>query len=214
MFGSVLVTPTLLDSFEFAANAPYDWKASSMKDFIGKIKREKIDYPAWVGKGMDFEDTVYRVCKTSTAQEIKTQGSDNFRKVTAACYGGTFQNKLKKNLKIGEHKAFFFGYTDVDFINTTKDIKTCLKWKTKSKYLNKNQHKMYLWMNEKTHFEYIVAEWENQTSDIVKSVHIIPYTNPGSDVLEKDIVERTKALFEFIHSKNLWEDYYYTFSKN
>jgi hypothetical protein len=216
MFGSVLVTATLLDAFEFAVNAPPSWQVRADKGFISKIKREKATYPIWVDAGMQFEDTVYRVCESSeTKEQALEHGSDMFKEVVAQCYGGSFQNKLSKNLQIGDNKAFFFGFTDVDFDDKTIDLKTCIKWKNEAKYLNKAQHKLYLWMNGKPNFEYVVTEWADQElCNTIKSNHIIKYTSPGTKALEGEIVRRTQAMFEYIHSEGLWEDYYFTFSKN
>lgn len=216
MYGSLLVTATLLDAIEFAISAPPSWRQRAEAGVVSKIKREDAAYPAWVGAGMKFEDTVYRVCNTSDSlRESQGYGSDKFKEVVAQCYGGTFQNKLSKNLKIGENKAFFFGYTDVDFPKKTIDLKTCIKWKNEQKYLNKMQHKLYLWMNGKPEFEYIVTEWTDEnTCDTIKSNHTIPYISPGVDVLEKEIVRRTQCMFDYIHAEDLWEDYFYTFSKN
>ncbi len=216
MFGQLLVTATLMDSYDFAISAPPSWKTSAMNDFVGKIRRDKVDYPSWVAKGQDFEDNIYAVCTYSkTKGEALSKGSKHFQHVVAECYGGTFQNKLQKKLTIGEDECFFFGYTDVDFPGTTKDIKTCLKWKNAAKYLGKNQHKVYLWMNDKEKFEYVVVEWTDpDNSNDINSVHTIPYLNPGSDILEMMIIAKTKEMFEFIRKQNLWNDYYYTFSKN
>lgn len=216
MFGNVLVTATLLDSFEFAVNAPPSWRHTADKGFIQKIKREKAEYPYWVQKGMDFEDAVYKVCKGSKSlQDSLVHGSDKFKEVVTHCYGGSFQNKLTKNLTIGQHKCFYFGYTDVDFPKETIDLKTCVKWKGRANYLNKAQHKLYLWMNGKPGFRYIVSEWKDaENTNEIKSNHVIEYTSPGVEVLEEEIVSRTQAMFDYIQAQGLWEDYYFTFSKN
>lgn len=215
MYGSVLVTASLLDSMDFAVSCPPTWKDRAIKDFIGKIRREKVTYPEWVDAGEAFEDTVYRVCTHApSVEEAEAKGSANFAKVAKLCYGGSFQNKLQKNLKIGDTKCFFFGYTDVDFRQLTIDIKTCLEWKGPNKYLNKSQHKLYLWMNNKPAFKYTVVEWADETYTTIQSVNIIDYISPGSADLEQYIISKTEELHEFIRSMDLWEDYFYTFSKN
>lgn len=216
MFGNVLVTPSLLDSFKFATTCPPSWKDSAMKDFIGKIRREEVTYPDWVNKGLDFEDTVYAKCREAATPEDITEGSECFQRVARECHGGTFQNKLKKNLVVGNHKAFFFGYSDVEKPDLTIDVKTCKAWKGDQKYLNGSQHYMYLWMNGKNMFKYLVAEWvsEDPTDFRINSVNEVTFAAPSVETLEKEIVRRTQDLFDFIYAENLWEDYYYTFSKN
>jgi len=214
MYGKLLVTATLLDSFDFASSAPPSWKARAMMDFVSKIRREQIDFPAWVHKGEDLEAQVQAVCNTAKSRDDLKVGSDNFQKVTNACYGGTFQNKLKLTMEIDGTKCFFFGYSDVEKKDTTIDIKTCLAWKTKSKYLNKSQHLIYLMINGNAKFEYVVVEWEDENLPDIKSVHIIPYNSPGKDILKRMIAERVTNMFGFIRQNNLWQDYFHIFSKN
>lgn len=216
MFGKVLVTATLLDSMDFAKSAPPAWKESGMRDFVAKIKREPITYPDWVQKGMDFEAHIYDTCRrANNAADVLNQGSDNFKKVASECYGARFQCKLQGDIEVGSEKVFLFGFSDAETPNLTIDLKTCLKWKGERKYLDKNQHKMYLYLNKKPAFRYIVAEWKDpDNSNEINSVHSVDYTNPGHAALEGYMIDKIAELFEFIRSQDLWNDYYYTFSKN
>ena len=216
MYGSVLVTPTLIDAMDWAKSAPPSWKDRAVKDFVTKIKRETVDYPDWVQWGMDFENTVYNVCNGSTTiDQLNGKGSDLFQDVCKQCFGGSFQNKLSKKLEVMGEKCFFFGYTDVDFPDKTIDIKTTIDFKGADKYLGKSQHKMYLWMNGKPHFEYLIVEWKAaEAPPEIRQIYTVKYENPGNDDLERWIKFKTGKLFEFIHEQNLWDEYYYTFSKN
>ena len=113
MYNQCLVTPTILDSYEFAKNAPQSWKEKAETGFLAKLRREKVDYPAWVSKGQDFEDTVYRVCNAHRNNFEITQGSDEFRQICGKCVGGVFQKKISKKAKIDGEDVFFFGYMEV-----------------------------------------------------------------------------------------------------
>lgn len=213
MFGQCLVTPTILDSYEFAISAPPSWKSRAENGFLAKLRREKETYPAWVQRGNDFEDTVYRVCNAHYKLPIDT-GSDLFKAVCTRCHGGMFQQKLKKLVKIDEHDVMFFGYSDVTFPNKTIDLKTTLNYKGQTKYLGGHQHLIYSWIRKVPEFEYVIVEWENEQTDKLKSVHIVEYTAPPADVLEKIIIDRVKAFFSFLEEQSLWLDYYTVFSKN
>ena len=228
MYNQCLVTATLLDSFDFAMSAPNSptkddpkitWKQRGMKDFVGKIRREKVEYPSWVGMGMDFENVVYDKCRSSrTIEDATDEGSEAFKAVVKEVYGGVFQNKLKRVLHIGSHKAFLFGFSDVEKDNLTIDIKTCKDWKGPQKYLDKAQHEMYLYMNGKDNFKYVVAEWDKDGNGNpikpAKNVYTVDYINPGENVLEKRLTEKIEKMWDYLVKENLWDDYWFTFSKN
>jgi len=216
MYNNVLITPTLLNSYEFAINAPPSWKARAMNDFVAKLRREKVDYPAWVQKGIAFEDTVYRVCEKAKVSRMKTItiGSENFQKVANACLGGDFQVVAKKNLEIDKLPVLFYNKFDVSFDDRIKDIKTTLNWKGKQKYLKGWQHKLYLWTVNKFHFDYVVAVWESEHSDTIQEVHTIPYKITSMEDVEDEIIKGVQEMFQFLKDNNLYDDYYYTFSKN
>jgi len=228
MFNQCLVTSTLLDSFDFLMSAPNSpikgqqertWKQQAKIDFFGKIRREKVTYPDWVNMGMDFENVVYEVCRENRSLDDATEaGSEEFKQVIREVHGGLFQNKLKKTIKVGSHDAFLFGFSDVEKPNLTIDIKTCKEWKGPQKYLDKAQHEMYLLMNGKDNFKYVVAEWKRDMSGnpikAINSVNIVDYRNPGENVLQKRITEKIEKMWDYIVSENLWDDYWFTFSKN
>ena len=215
MHGNLLVTATLLDSFEFAIGAPPSWRERAESGFISLIRREKKGSPAWVSAGQGFEDAVTRVCNRSESrEEALSFGSESFSKVVDKCYGGIFRQKLSRIITVDEHNCFLFGYSDVEQPGLTIDIKTCLKWKGPLKYLKKNQHKVYLYINGKPEFEYIVAEWADDTTKTIKSVNFVPYKNPGSAILELELSGRIRCMIQYIQEQGLWLDYYQTFSKN
>ena len=218
MYGNLLVTPTILDSYEFAVNAPPSWKVRAEEGFLAKLRREHVDYPAWVKKGQDFEDTVVRVCyvhyKSTVQREPLTQGSELFREVCGRCIGGNFQEKLSKKFKVAGEDAFFFGFADVTFPTITLDIKTTLNYKGPAKYLNGHQHLIYSWIREVLDFEYIIVQWESETANTIQAVHYTGYTAPSMEHLETKIVEKVTSFFDYLKANNLWLDYYQTFSKN
>lgn len=213
MYGQCLITPTLLDAYEFAISAPHNWQAKAKAGLLAKIRREAETYPDWVKRGKDFEDTVTRVCK-SNPNSVITQGSDHFNRVCNLCQGGTFQEKLCKSEVIDSQKVYLFGFADVTFPERIVDIKTTLGYKGEAKYLKGNQHLIYCYIKRVPKFKYVVAEWLSETDDIVKAVHEIDYEVTDFNKLEKTITDRIVNFFEYLRAKGLWLDYYQTFSKN
>ncbi len=218
MFGQCLVTPTLLDSYEFMMDAPASWSARAEQGFLVKLRREKVDYPAWVSKGQDFEDTVYRVCNAHYKDRFEDdpikQGSELFQNVCMQCIGGTFQQKLTKKAEIAGEKVYFFGYSDVNFKALTLDLKTTLKYKGPQKYLKGHQHLIYSWIRQVPKFQYLIAQWENEESNAIQAVHTVDYEAPSMDVLEEKITAKVEEFFTYLKANDLWLDYYHTFSKN
>lgn len=214
MYGQCLITPTILDSYEFAISAPSSWKARAEEGFLAKLRREKVDYPAWVGKGLDFEDTVYRVCGAHHNKATVKRGSELFQKVCGKCIGGTFQQKLSKKLNIDGQKVFFFGYTDVTFPDLTIDLKTTLNYKGPMKYLNGHQHLIYSWIRQVPHFQYLIAQWESEEATTLQAIHEVDYEVTNMGELENKIVDKVQQFFDYLRDNDLWLDYYNTFSKN
>lgn len=219
MKNNVLITPTLLDKFEFVKNAPPSWKERAYISFVQMIRREPGDFPLWIKKGIEFEDAIYAQCtKASKLNKMTVDvGSPHFQTVANDCLGGAFQEVLQKDIEVDGESVHFYGKTDVSFPHIIKDIKTTLKWKGQDKYLKGFQHKIYMWISGVDKFEYVVVVWEDEKSDKIRAVHRALY-NPFSfgvkPDLEYDILEAVRELFKYLRANNLWDDYYHAFSKN
>ena len=218
----VLITPTLLDSFDFAMYAPKSWKQRAMNDFIGKIKREKGTFPGWVQKGIDFEDEVYKVCdyvdRKHPGEKVEI-GSPEFQQIANACLGGDFQRVFKRSLEVktpaGDYvEVLFYNKCDVVLSEKIIDIKTTMNYRCAQKYLDKWQHKMYCWASGIDDFEYIVAEWKDEDSVEINAVHTIEYKSPDEKIVEADILNAVDRLFHYLQANQLWTEYYNIFSNN
>lgn len=214
MRNQLLVTPTLLDSYDFVQTAPPTWKSRAKASFVATLKREPYKMSAAAKAGIAFEHTVYRACRQHRGDGPITLGSKHFQTVANECYGGRFQVVLKGNVQHNNKDIFLYGKTDVDFPDCIKDLKTTGNWKGADNYLKKWQHKLYLLMSGKPNFKYIVVEWQDENRCVIEDAHIFGYTNPGNDDLLKDLYEAVDKLHNYLHKENLWEDYYFTFSKN
>lgn len=216
MYGQCLLTPTILDSYEFLKNAPYTWKERAEVGFLAKLRREHVDYPAWVSKGQAFEDAVVKVCNAHNNSEPITVGSEHFQTVCNKVYNGKFQQKLMKKVDLDGEKVFFFGFCDVLFPKRKLiiDIKTTLNYKGPSKYLSGHQHLVYTHLTEIPEFEYLIAQWESEDSNTIQAVHSVEYKVDNFENLQKELYDKVLEFFTYLRDNNLWLDYYHTFSKN
>jgi len=214
----LLVTTSLLDSFEFAMNAPPSWKSRAMADLTGKVRREKMDFPDWVKKGIAFEDTVYRVCRKAKylGKNEVTSGSDIFNELSTMCIGGAFQEVYKIITEVNGNYVEIYTKHDVNMPDRIFDIKTTLRWRGEDKYLKGWQHKVYTVAAKKAIFVYLVVTWEDTYSDKLKSFDIVPYYNELDSHPEKlkEIQNAISEMSLFFQNNGLWLDYCNVFSRN
>lgn len=213
--GTLLVTPTLFDSLDFARTAPSSWRKKAYEDLVKKIRRERGTFPDWVLKGSKFEDAVYAKIQGSFFDDspIDTE-SKAFAHVCEQCAGGQFQTTHKRVLNVDGLDYLIYGKLDVEMPTEIIDIKTTLNYKGPQKYLSKWQHKMYCWLTGVTQFKYLVVEWVDEPSYKIAAVHQAKYVAPSMEQLEQDIVSGIRYAAEYLQEKNLWDDYYRTFSNN
>lgn len=216
MTNNLLITPTLLDSFEFVVNAPPSWKARANKDFVAKLRREKTTFPAWVKKGIAFEDAVYLECNRAKAkgQTEVTCGSEHFQSVANYCLPGTYQGVVKREFLLDGEPVVLWGKKDVTLSDRVVDIKTTLKFNP-SKYFRGWQPVMYCWGEGTPHFQYIIVEWKDEDSNEIKKVHFdLEIKYDDTEKLEEKILSGIKEMISYMHQHGLYDDYYFTFSKN
>lgn len=215
---TLLITPTLLDSYNFAKTAPPSWRARAYTSLVQKIQRTPFEANAEMKKGIDFENAVYRICNRITASgttEITEDlGSISFRHVLKKCVGGNFQKVIKRTLNIDGMDVLLYNKLDVYFPDKITDIKTTANFKGEYNYLKGWQHKLYTWASGIDLFEYIVVEWQSKESTIIKDVHNIPYKVRDFDTLENEITSGIQEFFQYLHNKGLYDDYFFIFSKN
>lgn len=215
---NVLITPTLLDAYNFAKGAPPSWQERAYNGFVSKIRREKTVFPEAAKKGIAFEDAVYRVCNQYTKKGetvLPTNvGSSHFQAVANACMGGEFQKVSKKYVTIDDLEVLFYSKLDVFFPDVIKDIKTTANYRGRMKYERGWQSKIYTWSLGVPRFEYIVAEWESKDTTKIRQIHTIDCNKHDLSATEDEIISGVRELFNFLHERGLYEDYFYTFSNN
>ena len=218
MTTTLLITPTLLDAFDFASSCPPSWKDRAFTGLLSKIRREPFTMNPAAQKGIDFEATVYKACEYYNYTNDELTGrfssySDHFKSVVQKVQGGETQKVFKKFVDYGEDTLLFYCKLDVFFPKQIIDIKTTANYKGQRKYKDGWQSAMYPIVTGVKDMRYLVAEWENEDSDTVINVHDIQF---AVDIQEREtaLMKRIEELFQYIHDNGLYEDYFFKFSNN
>jgi len=157
--------------------------------------------------GTKFEAAVYKECEEQTLK-----GSDHFKVFVKKCKGGNFQKKTKKVIELNGFDYCLYGKLDVDFPNKIIDIKTTSNYKGKQHYLSTFQHKLYCYCEQKSLFEYLVAEFD--ANEKLIDHHIVNYEVDDFKALETEVIERIKEAVAFLSNNHeLFELYTSKFSQ-
>jgi len=219
---SLLITPTLLDSYDWLMKAPettkkgtsITWKEDALNQLEATLTRAPFRPNKAIIKGMEFERLA---CAKSKVNDIDTlKASDNFKKVCRLIKGGDFQVKTKKFVVIDGAEYVLFNRLDVKFPKLIQDIKTTANYRGQASYLSKWQHKFYTLVDEIRDFQYIVAEWKGADIDdfTIKAIHVINYYAEDFEAIEKEIVGHIKLFMEFLEgNEKLKEAYLHTYNR-
>lgn len=178
-----LITPSILNSMNFARSARGEWKEKGLADFKNQLSRIYADeMPAPIRRGLDFEDAVY---KRARMLEGSWKGSPMFHEIVDQCRGGRFQVKAKKDMKVDGVNYTLYGKLDVDFPDRILDLKTTNKYRPPQKYLSTPQHLIYSWCTGKDKFTYLVVVLDEQNR-IVEHYNI-DWESPGREEVGREL---------------------------
>lgn len=168
-----LITPTLLNSFQYYIQDEYKSPADSRADFLKTLSREKFEPNENMQKGIDFEDAVQQYCvdKFEPANRIITHIDndeqeeinewDDYSKCVIACgrivKGGLWQQSCKKDLRVGNQEFLLYGKCDVIKRDTIYDIKFTSNYEL-GKFIDSSQHLIYLYCLDLPKFQYLVSD--------------------------------------------------------
>ena len=139
---SLLVTASLLGSWEWYLNSWDDGEEQALADFVSSLNRESIpDNPA-MKAGRDFEDAVTDFCDEGKEPGDGVYG-DCVREVASYVRGGCFQLKASKEVDIDGTSFLLYGRLDALKGPWINDIKFGKSFEM-GKYHKSPQTKMYL----------------------------------------------------------------------
>ena len=196
---SLLITPTLLNSFNWLNNCPSSWKEKAKVDMSNMLNRVWVEQPpdSPMKKGMEFEDAVYKC----VSKKLFYIGSEEFQKTCKFMEGGTFQKKSKKIITVDGKEYCLYGKLDVFFPNKIVDIKTTGNWNGDRKYLETWQHLFYTWIEKIEHFQYYVIVWAPDKKFKIKETHIVDYRVESFDQNLTTIIDGIKIVLNMF----LWK---------
>lgn len=219
---SLLIAPTLLDSYDWMMKAPdsikkgtnISWKEDALNQLEATLTRAPFRPNKAIIKGMEFERMACAKSKVANIDALKA--SDNFKKVCHLIKGGDFQVKTKKFIVVDDKEYVLFNRLDVKFPKLIKDIKTTANYRGQANYLSKWQHKFYTLTDEIRDFQYIIAEWKDADVDdfTIKQVHLINYYAGDFEAIQKEIEGHIRLFMEFLEgNKKLKEAYLHTYNR-
>lgn len=179
-----LITPTLLNSFQYYIQDEYKSPADSRADFLKTLSREKFEPNESMQKGIDFEDDIFDACNNNCIandskieprfvelildngvvltramkeRTVMFQYIDCVENVANIVKGGLWQQTVKKDLTVGNQEFLLYGKCDVIKRDTIYDIKFTSNYEV-GKFLDSAQHLIYLYCLDLPKFQYLVSD--------------------------------------------------------
>lgn len=220
-----LITPTLLNSYEYYIQDEFKSLANSRADFLKTLSKEKFEPNQAMQKGIDFENDVLDACNNNlVANYLKIEPrfvelildngvfltSDMKERAVMKQYihcvenvanivnSGLWQESVKKDLQIGNQEFLLYGRTDVIKRDTVYDIKYTGIYEL-GKFLNSAQHLIYLYCTGLPKFKYLISNGKDFWQE--------DYLNNGN--IENEIKSKINDFLSYLENdseaKNLFE---------
>lgn len=161
MNAQYLLTPTLIQSWQYWYNYDGENEESVKNSFLSTLKREKIPTNEAMQEGIKFENKIMNVCNNKPQEN--PQENQCVLDIAEKIQGGIWQVVLKKNIKVSDTNFLLYGKADVIKENTIYDIKftTNASNYEVGKYTNAVQHLFYMYCSGIEKFKYIISDGEN-----------------------------------------------------
>ena len=220
-----LITPTLLNSYEYYIQDEFKSPADSRTDFLKTLSREKFEPNKAMQKGIDFENDVLDACNNKLeadyskieprfvksvidSEAMSTKEISNWiimreyidcvENVAKIVNRGLWQESVKKDLQIGNQEFLLYGKTDVIKRDTVYDIKYTSNYEL-GKFLNSAQHLIYLYCAGLPKFKYLISDGKDFWQE--------DYFNNGN--IENEIKIKINDFLSYLENdseaKNLFE---------
>lgn len=209
---SRLITSSLIGSIKWhdiCWNAEY--KKKSYKDLYNMLARIKTPLNEVVKRGIKFENYVYNILNSPKKERLdELSCSNDFLRILRICKDGVFQKKSKSFITINNIEYCLYGKLDVWFPDLIIDIKTTKSF-NRDKYLDSMQHVIYIYNEKIETFKYVVAIFENETSNFIKEVKEIDI-DLSVDLCKEKIIYTINKIEEFMDKNpelnKLWLEKY------
>ena len=164
-----LITPTLINSYQYYINDEFKSPADSRADFFKTLSRERFEPNEAMQKGIELEDTIreisssdftYRSFCDSLPENVIEQQDLTMLHLVDIVKGGLWQQTCKKDLQIGNKEFLLYGKMDVVKRDTIYDIKYTKNYEL-GKFLDSAQHLIYLYCTGLPKFQYLISDGED-----------------------------------------------------
>lgn len=154
-----LITPTLLNSFQYYIQDEYKSPADSRADFLKTLSREKFEPNENMIKGIKFEEAVNYYCKLNySLDSIEDEGYNKIAcEIAKIVKEGIWQQSCKKDLRVGNQEFLLYGKCDVIKRDTIYDIKFTSNYEL-GKFIDSSQHLIYLYCLDLPKFQYLISD--------------------------------------------------------
>ncbi len=161
-----LVTPTLIQSWQYWYNYDGDNEEEVKTSFLKTLKQEKTPTNEAMQAGINFEKQVIQCSydKPWTCNEVMAcSGNNCILDIAQIIENGMFQVALKKEIKVAETNFLLYGKADVIKEDTIFDIKYTTNASNYNigKYSNSVQHLLYMFCAELSKFQYIISDGDS-----------------------------------------------------
>jgi hypothetical protein len=126
----LLITSSLVDSYDWLKNSPPSWKERAMTGFMNTLNRAPWTPDKKIMRGIEFENKVYEYARRA---EVPQSTSTEFKEMVNEARGAIIQKKIKKIVTINGQSFCLYGKTDCSFPNIIKDVKTTASFKMSSR---------------------------------------------------------------------------------
>ena len=193
-----LITPSLINSFQYYINDKFKSPADSRADFLKTLSKEKFKPNEAMQKGIDFEEEIFHQCCLEKEVGKKLTSDPICDEIVKIVKGGLWQQTCKKDLQIGNQEFLLYGKMDVVKRDTVYDIKYTSNYEL-GKFLGSAQHLIYLYCTGLPKFKYLISNGKDfWIEDYFNSVNIEYYIknkiNDFLSYLEND--SEAKNLFQ------------------
>ena len=152
-----LITPTLINSYQYYINDGFKSPADSRADFLKTLSRERFEPNEAMQRGIDFEEEIFNQCSLEKEVGKKLTSNPICDAVVKIVKGGIWQQTCKKNLQVGDKEFLLYGKIDVVKQDTVYDIKFTSNYEL-GKFLNSAQHLIYLYCTGLPKFQYLISD--------------------------------------------------------
>ena len=194
-----LITPTLINSFQYYIDDEFKSPADSRADFLKTLSKEKFEPNQAMQKGIDFENDIKAKCDNILLDKKENIDYEVIcNDIATIVKDGLWQQTCKKELKIGNQEFLLYGRMDVIKRDTIYDIKYTSNYEL-GKFLGSAQHLIYLYCTGLPKFKYLISNGKDfWIEDYFNNVNIEYYIknkiNNFLSYLEND--NEAKNLFE------------------